>query len=218
MLTGALLIGGGVLTGCNIVAPALLIVNGPPKVNAQYELDSAKTFVVFIDDPHSLLPSRDVRVQMGRACEEDLLTRGLVKDMVKSSAVLPLVRGEKRSELLSIEQVGAKVNAQGVIYAAITQFTLSADGTQYAPAVTMEVKVVDVATGSRLFPPEDSVRETFTLSMIEPNGQGDPPTTRAALLQVQQSIAQRAGVMLARMFYDAERQTPRTRREDAARP
>lgn len=212
---------GGLFTaiaGCNILGPASYLINGRERVPAQYTLDKELVTVVFIDDPLTLMPTRDARIALTRACEEEILEQGLVKDMIKGQSLIPLLRGEKRSELASVTSLGKQVKAQIVIHALVKGFSLSSDGQQYSPIAMMEVKVIDVATGKRLFPKDDGRAEAYDLSVTTTLGQGSPPITRAQTAQAELELAKRAGSRLAKVFYESEQDTVSSHRDEIGRP
>ncbi len=60
------------LTGCNILGPAILLVEGPPKVQAQFTLEKKRPTVVFVDDRASVLPRRALRQQIAAMCQNAL--------------------------------------------------------------------------------------------------------------------------------------------------
>ncbi len=202
------------LPACNIVGPASYLVSGPAKVPAAYTLNPELTTVVFIDDPVSVLPSRDARLAVGQACEEQLLNEKYVKDMIQSRQVLQHLRGEKRTEPVSIAKVGKALGAKVVIYALVTRFGLSSDGQSYSPTASMEVKVIDVETGERLFPGPNAPRDSLTIELAESGRPEFSSRTRGELAQLEIAFAKRLGVRLARVFYEWIPETQVDRREE----
>ncbi|MBL0868954.1 MAG: hypothetical protein IBJ18_00060 [Phycisphaerales bacterium] len=204
----------GVLSGCNIIGPASYIVSGPAKVPAAYTLNPELTTVVFIDDPVSVLPSRDARLAVGQACEEQLLNEKYVKDMIQSRQVLQHLRGEKRTEPVSIANVGKALGAKVVIYALVTRFGLSSDGQSYSPTASMEVKVISAETGERLFPGPDAPRDSLTIELTESGRPEFSTKSRGELAQLEVAFAKRLGVRLAKVFYEWVPETQVDRREE----
>lgn len=203
-----------VLPGCNIVGPASYLVSGPSKIPAAYTLNPELTTVVFIDDPVSVLPSRDARLAVGQACEEQLLNEKYVKDMIQSRQVLQHLRSEKRTEPVSIAKVGKALGAKVVIYALVTRFGLSSDGQSYSPTASIEVKVIDVETGNRLFPGPDAQRDSLTIEIAESGRPEFSSRTRGELAQLEIAFAKRLGIRLARVFYEWIPETQVDRREE----
>lgn len=217
-LAGVLAIGGlvltGVLGGCNIIGPASYLVSGPEKVPAAYTLNPELTTVVFVDDPLSVFPSRDARLAVGQACEEQLLNEKYVKDMIQSRQVLQHLRGEKRTEPVSIAKVGQALGAKVIIYALVTRFGLSSDGQTYSPTASMDVKVVDAVTGERLFPAPGAPRDSLTIELSESGRPEFTSRSRGELAQLEVAFAKRLGLRLAKVFYEWIPETQVDRREE----
>ncbi len=207
----------GIVAGCNILGPASYLVAGPEKVPAAFTLDPKRTTVIFIDDPASQLPGREARLAMGKRAEEELLSRKLVTDMIQSREVIAVTRGEKRAELTTVASVGKALKADVVIYALVREFTIAADGTQFIPQAVLEVKVIESETGKRLFPPEGEEPGAYRVTMKEPLIQSGVPTSRSGRTIAEVAAAERAGLTLARVFFDWDRDSTASRREETER-
>lgn len=200
----ALVLLPALLSACNIVGPLAYFAMGPEAVPAVHGLDPAKTTVVFVDDRSNRIPTRATREIIGKTAEEDLLGNGAVKDMVKSSRVHTVVAAERYGRPTGIAEVGAAVQAQVVIYAYVDRFVLTEDNQSVAPAARLRVKVIDVASTERLFPPPDSEEEYYDLNVRVPVQSSQLPTTAAARQQVEQELARWCGRALARMFRETK--------------
>ena len=82
-----------VASGCNLVSAGSYILEGPGKIDAEYELRQVKT-VVFVDDQKNVLPRTALRVIIGDDISARLLTEELVRDLTIS-----LLRDVNREEL-----------------------------------------------------------------------------------------------------------------------
>ncbi len=191
------------IAGCNIVGPAYLLVHGPPKTHAVYELDPERTTVIFIDDPTPVIPSRALRVLMAEEAENDMLTREIVIDMVSYKSAMNAAVQEQSSKPKSIQQIGQEVGADVVIYVLVSNFSLSSDGATYAPSATMHIKVFDIATGTRLWPDEPPTGFVATATLRA--GASVMPSQGSQTGQDYQDLAKEAGLTVARLFYDYER-------------
>lgn len=199
----AMMLGVAALTslgGCNILGPAGYFILGPDKQPAVYQLDPEKVTVIIIDDKANIVPQRSLRETMGRAAEEDLLAKGAVKEMVKSAQGLAVLSRERFGERMTIQELGAALKADVVIFAAIDDFSLSQDGQSITPLARMRVKVVDVASGERRFPGPNAT-EWYPLEIRLPAQSMEKPTG-AAIMQSNQQLARLAGIGLAQMFYE----------------
>lgn len=199
LVLGMLTLGLG---GCNILGPAAYLIAGPSDIEAVYKLDPERTAVVFIDDPATIIPQRDARNLVGQTCEEDLLTKKVLNDMVQSRQIISQLRGEKRTERMTIANVGKSVNAKVVIYALVRQFSMSSDGQTFHPTAVADVKVIDAETGERLFPAESATATAFTLSIAPLTLQSAMPSSRGAMAQFELELAKELGLAISRLFYD----------------
>ncbi|HYE02520.1 MAG TPA: hypothetical protein VD963_04725 [Phycisphaerales bacterium] len=209
-LLGAVLLSGA--AGCNIIGPAAYFAMGPEKVPAQYQLDEHKPVVVFVDDRASRVPDRVVRRRIGQAADEHLVARKLAKDVIAADSVAAVVAREKFGRPMGIADVGRAVSAGQVVYVRIEEFTLSADGTAFAPRAVADVKVVDVETGTRLWPDGDPGYHQLVVEL--PPRQGTAPRTTAELIEAQRVLAQRLGTAIGQLFYEHEQRPTKDRLSD----
>lgn len=214
--TGVLAFGAivtsGILGGCNIVGPIAMVVAGPPKTEAQFTLPVDKTAVIVIDDRASRTPQRSLRDIVGRSAEEELLKRGLVRDMVKSNVALGVLARERFGSPMTIAELGQALKAETVIYATVDEFALSPDGQTFSPFSRMRVRVVDVASGERVFPPPGTT-DWAPLNVDIPAQATENPSG-GAQNSAFQDLARVTGLALAQMFYKHEtREAPKRLRE-----
>jgi hypothetical protein len=198
--------------GCNVIGPIAMVVAGPPKTQAQYTLPVDKTAVIVIDDRASRTPQRSLRDVVGRTAEEELLRRGLVKDMVKSNVALGVLARERFGEPMTIAELGTALKAQTVIYATVDEFSLSPDGQTFSPFSRLRVRVVDAQSGERLFPPPGTT-DWAPLNVDIPTQATENPAGGAQSTALQ-DLARVTGLALAQMFYTHEsREAPKRLRE-----
>jgi hypothetical protein len=194
------------LGSCNIVGGAALVIMGPEKVQKLYDLDRTRPTVVFVDDRASRLPNRTVRRQIGMTAEQVLAAEGKIKTMISSQDMLALTERERYGTPLGIAEMGEAVGAEVVVYVTMDSFTLTADGENYVPEATGRVKVIDVKTKRRLWPPEDgSLEEWHPLTITAPQKQGSPPRSTSERIGAQQSLAERFGKGVAYLFIKHEK-------------
>lgn len=187
--------------GCNIVGPALYFAHGESDIPAVYKLPPDKTAVIFIDDRESKVTSRQTRALIGETAEREMLTKGAAKDMIQCRNALQAAMRERYGKPLTIVEIGKAVKAQIVIYATVDTFTLAGDGSTYTPLCNLRVKVIDVETEKRLFPGPDAP-EWYPLKMEIGGQAAEAPKSMADMMQAEQNLAKRAGIALARMFFD----------------
>ncbi len=199
---GLLMLAMTSITGCNIVTPAAYLIEGPPTVEAAYILPEQK-IVVFIDDRSSKIPrTRLRRIITDRATNELLRVEQLVPAAIDSGAASRLVQQEDNANLLSIDEIGRRLGAEIVIYVRPLEFNVISNGAP-RPTATMAIKVIDVATGQKLFPPKMSTGEhVLTAQMaFKP---GSAYTTGDSLRALQEALADLTGLRIAQVFYKHE--------------
>lgn len=199
---GLALLALAALPACNIVGPAVFFLNGPEKAPAVYTLPKDRPTVIFVDDRFNRVPQRSSRDLIGATAEQVLLDEEILTDAIQSRQATAAARRERFSEPLTIAQVGSEVGAQVVIYATVDDFTVSIDGVSHQPRAVLRVKVIDAATGERLYPEPGSPAEAHTLS-VTTRQQRTPIGTRAERAQAEQDLARWTGIRLARLFFEA---------------
>lgn len=188
--------------GCNIVGPAMYLVQGPNKTPAQFTLPQ-QTTVVFIDDRANILPrSRLIRQMALGATNELLKVQQIIPEAIDPEAINREAVRETSGHLMSIDEIGRKVGAGVVIYAVPRQFSLVDDrGT--VPTCILEVKVVDTESGLRLWPgPREYEyhRLVVELAYKSPLRYDDGKVD-----ELQQQLATTAGLRLAQLFFPHEK-------------
>lgn len=190
------------LVGCNVVTPVYFAVAGPGKVKKSATLDAELKHVIFVDDPANKVSSRRLRSTIVDTAQSALLAKGTVKEMIDGRSAYAAVSKERYGEPLSIVEIGESVGADVVIYALLTEFSLGAEVGTYRPSATLQVKIMDVRTGERIWPATDA--GAYPLHVSLPQKPGLAPSTTAELYAAQEELAAQAGNALAEMFYDVE--------------
>jgi len=189
------------IAGCNVITPIAYAIHGPEKIFALYEPDPDKTTVIFVDDPSSRLAQRRLRYQIADDASRRLMAKEVIIDMLDSRPILNAATKERHGERTSITELGRGVGADIVIYAVVTEFSLSqADGT-FVPVANMRVKVIDTATGQRVWPESEAgylldvrIQQRASIASDTDNGQ----------LAIQAELAGKTALGLAQMFYKHE--------------
>lgn len=188
------------LSGCNIVSGAAYVVKGPDKTPARYTLPEKKV-VIFIDDRISVIPRARLRRQMAlRATTELLQTQRVVPAALSPDTMIRLAAAETSGKISPIDEMGRQAGADVVIYAVPRAFRLG-QGTEPVPICTLDVKVIDTATGQRLWP-APTQPEYFTLTVELAPQQLDVYQSQQRLEGLQQTLAELTGLRLAQLFYE----------------
>lgn len=186
--------------GCNIVAPAAYAIHGPGKVDPVFALDKERTAVIFIDDPSSKVAQRRLRHSMADTASRTLLQKKVVNDVIDSRTILNAASKERHGDRMSITELGRAAGADVVIYAVVTNFSLTAEEGTFVPTTTMRVKIIDVAQGQRVWPASEA---GYLLEVRLPQRPSSLSQDRARL-NMESQLAERSGVALAQLFYRHE--------------
>ncbi|MCC7145519.1 MAG: hypothetical protein IT443_03665 [Phycisphaeraceae bacterium] len=177
------------LGGC-VAAGVLASGVAKEKVKARYRLPDQKTLVL-VDDPKKLLgdPSAPAaaanRVAFDLIEKETLLAERFVAQEKLTAMIADLGPAYAR---MPIDQVGKKLDAATVIYVYIDSVQMQSEPGIYRPTAQARVKVIDTATGKRLFPaPGSTPTNTSGNTPASP-----PPPTPPADLPESAKINQQA--------------------------
>ncbi len=188
------------LGGCNIIAPALYITRGLPKVPAQHTLEKDRATVVFVDDRANVMPRRALRVNLGTRAETELLASKSLTNMIDSASIQNAAARDTSEKGLPIVTLAQSVKAEVVIYVSLDQFGLSQDGVTYQPYAAARVKVIDAkSNAARVWPQEF---EGKAIAVTLPVRQGDIPKTAVAQAKAQEDLAAELGSAVAKLFYE----------------
>ena len=190
----------GSAPGCNIVAPVAYAIHGPEKIDPVHTLDEERSVVIFIDDPSSKVAQRRLRYSMADTASRTLLEKKVVTDVIDSRTVLNAASKERHGERMSITELGRAVGADVVIYAVVTNFSITAEEGTFIPTTSMRVKIIDTAQGQRVWPDSEA---GYLLEVRLPQ-RPSAFTQDSARLNSEAQLADRSGVALAQLFYRHE--------------
>ncbi|MEQ9205827.1 MAG: hypothetical protein RLN78_00505 [Phycisphaerales bacterium] len=189
------------IAGCNVVTPIAYAIHGPEKINPSYTLPEHATTVVFVDDPSSKIAQRRLRYAMADTATSQLLEKRVLTDMLEPRGIIAAATKDSHSKRMSITELGKSVGADIVIYAVVTNFSLSPETGSYIPQASLRVKVIDVAEGKRVWPDTEF---GFPLEVQIPQLPGLSPDGNAGQLAIEQQLANRAGLGISQLFYRHE--------------
>ncbi len=204
LMMGAWFALAGLLGGCNVVAPVAMVVQGPPKVPATYELDPARPTVIFVDDRHNKLPKRSLRSDIATVTERTLLDSGLIApgNMIDHRAAMRVAARETPDEPLSVVEVGRRIGAEVVIYISFDAFVITRDRVSVHPLCTANVMIFDAVTNAKLFPMGEGSHALRT--SLPPKTSPLQSMSLAERSAVERELAAGVGLRLARMFFEYE--------------
>ena len=187
---------------CNIFGPAFVLISGPPKIDALYELDPDRTYVVFVDDMRSRMPKRSLRAILSRATERELIRNEALpaEQVIPGAVAYTVIQDESWGDRMSIVDIGRRVGADVIIYVTIDRFQLTRDGISAWPVLSARVKVLDTVDNKRLWPGNTIGHminvEPLILRM------GDMPSGLSERAELEERLSDRFGVALAQVFYE----------------
>ncbi len=197
---------GVIVAGCNIVAPAYLLVKGPPKIEAQHTLEEPRPTIVFIDDRLPVLGRRPLRNMIAEAAQSALLEQGVLVNMIDYRAGVAIADREAPGQPTDIVTLAKTAQAEVVIFATVDSFSLTPDRQNLLPSAVLRVKVLDVSKDSpRVWPAE---AEGFPL-VVQPSQRATPlPTTPTDIMRAENAFAGQVGLAIAQLFYSHEAREP----------
>jgi hypothetical protein len=189
--------------GCNIVGPALVIFQGPPKIPAEHTLDRQRTVAVVIDDPDSVVPSLGYRRVMLATVQEKLADRAKVRQVIDSRDTMAVLQRDSARERMSLVEIGKAIGAEQVIWARVEGFSLAASTGEYRPNAQLRVKVIDVTENLKAWPSEPEGGFLLDVEMrVRPDFvPSSGPEERTAM----QELAEYTGRAMAELFYTEEK-------------
>lgn len=199
-------IAGTVLCSCNIVKPVSYILEGPGKIDEEFELREVVT-VVFVDDRKSAFPRTALRAIVAETINEMLVEEGALpaSKMINARETIALARSlESSSSRVTIEKIGLEAGAEQVIYVELDGFALTMDGYTPRPTSRCRVKVIDIAAGTRVYPGAASPRGREVQSQLR-EVSPDNFTSFARRRKIEDQLAQKTGVQVAKLFHPHER-------------
>lgn len=198
--------------GCNIVAAASVLVSGPPKVPAQTSLNEARPTVLLIDDLNTRMPRASLRDRIGRSAETLLLDQKVIDrgKLISSASVRRVVAGDTNEARTSIVDAGRAVGAEVVVHVSILGWTLTGTPGEVSPVAVVSVKVLDTLKNERQWP----VGEGSFVTRVELPVRADRAVaSNAQRRAVEDALADRIGVTIAKLFYTSERERISEQRE-----
>ncbi len=184
------------------------VLAGEPKVPATFILTPRPTLVI-VDDPHNALGDPNypavVAANVGHHLKKNEVldaTQIISQDRLSSLAT----QMGDRYPMSPIDRIGARLNAEQVIYVYIRTVKMQVAGAYHHPVAGIEVKVIDVAEGTRLFPKAGEYDDPQTtppgqFMSIEMNRQTIDTSRRHAGSMLARELAERVGLEVAQLFY-----------------
>lgn len=187
----------GILGGCGALRYGAATITGDESIPAVYAMEPTKSCALVLEDDKMRTGSRVTMDLIGSTFDEAILKRNAASKVVESAAGIDLILAERGGSKSSMKQIGEKLSVDVVVYAQVTGFGMSDDGVSGMPTASVRAKVIEVATGNRLFPPRDAVQEWHSIAVSGKKLGQKPVPGSAAELAATDELAQKLGLMLA---------------------
>jgi hypothetical protein len=164
------------LGGCNVTNALYAIFIDPlipaPTVDAEYSLEDT-TVLIWIDDTAIGPKHHSLRRELTASIHSDLEEHEAVGVVVAYEKIAQFRMAHPEYIDMSIQELGKRLQAEQVLYLFVNQFHFHHEAGQeyYQPGLSGSCKIVDVSTGERVWPKDQSYR-SFTVNqpMIEGKG------------------------------------------------
>jgi hypothetical protein len=198
LLSATLLLTSSSLPACNALRFGAATLTGDESIPALHELDATtKSIALVLEDEQMRSGSRITMDRIGATFDQALLKRLPSMKVIDSRAGMDVILAERSGKKSTMKEIGEKLSVETLVFAQITSFGMSDDGVSGAPTASVRVKVIDVATGNRLFPKRDAVQEWHAIMVAGKRlGQKPIPGSQGELAATDE-LAEKLGLMLA---------------------
>lgn len=162
--------------GCNVTDAIYVKWIAPlipsSAIEAEHSMADA-TVLIWVDDTAVGPKYHSLRRELTAAIREDLEEHKAIGGAVSYAAIARFRTMHPKCIDMTIQELGNRLQAQQVLYLFINQFQFSHEAGRgyYQPSLRGSCKVVDVNTGERLWPSEQSF-QSFTVKQLLVEGKG----------------------------------------------
>lgn len=208
------------MNGCGPIGFAAYALSDK-SIAAIYELPKRPT-VILVDDPDQLLGYAQVSVNIATGIGIELIENEALKSVIDQRKVNDLRQGLGRAfDKQPVDVIGRDVGALQVIHVHVRSVNYSAQPGMVQPKAVVLIKVIDVPSRKRLFPPSDNNEVTSDLPTIK-GGYVLNVELRERLLDsinadeqlksLQRLLANQVGNKVAQVFYKHDPEPSNLRR------
>jgi hypothetical protein len=195
--------------GCNIITPVAYAIEGPGKIDAEFQLPNKKT-VVFVDDPSNIFPRTTLRAALGDAVSFDLMAKEVLTATVATRDAIAISRARAdgdASKLISIEAIGRALDCAQVIHIQPTIFDLAgrSDMQGIRPTAIVRVKVIDIDTRTRIYPVAEVLPQGREITATIREASSDSLRSRTGRVELEDMLVRKIAVEVAQLFYKHDR-------------
>lgn len=198
------------LGGCE--APAFIAetagIGG--KVKPVFDLPNRPTLVL-VDDPQNHLGDPTLRTVIAANVAHHLADQKVITSKpIAGKEVTELAArvGQDAFSRMPIAQVGRELGAEQVLYIDVEAVSLQPAPGMYRPTASLEIKVVDVATNTRLYPEPPPLEDPTapkrgrSLTVQLRYDKTLRAQSRGLDAEMARRLAERIGLEVARLFYE----------------
>ena len=149
------------LGGCNVTDTLYAIFIAPlipaPTVKTEYSLED-KTILIWIDDTAIEPKHHSLRRELTQELRKHLEEHEAIGGAVAYAKITQFRMAHPEFIDMSIQELGKRLQAQQVMYLFINQFQFRHEAGEgyYQPSLSGSCKIVDVSTGQRVWPNDQS--------------------------------------------------------------
>jgi len=141
------------LTACGGEGYLMHAITGGDKVPAVYELEDRST-LIFVDDPRDVFADPNLALTVAVNIEHHFKRNKVLAGKVVPAARLADLKASRGEQFnrMPIDEVGRELDAEQVLYVLVEEASLEQAPGAFRPTAVVQVKVIDAATGKRMFP------------------------------------------------------------------
>lgn len=198
----ALLLGAG---GCTQSFAWFVAQFAPPKkVEAVYEPPKDKRFLVLVEDKPSPVRYEPIKYELAERIGRKLVDRKVARETVSQDRLHDLTN-TRDYNLLSISEIGQKLDADLVLYVQIESFSLkdSPQSPLWQGRLATSVWVVDAREPRRLWPKDQPTQGGgYRVGPVEFKHSENPSPTYGE--EIARNLAEEMAEQIVRLFYKHE--------------
>ncbi len=195
------------VSGCNIAGGVAYLVDGPPRLSAEYFMSDRPT-VVYVDDRANTISTsnaRSIRLAIADTVSRELMVKRVVTVTISPrDAMAAALARDRHGDLMAIDAIGKEVGAEQIVYIEMLGFSDRPDGVTPQPTAMCRVRVLDVTEQMRLFPDPESQEVGRSLQVNIPQIDDALLRSQSSRLKIHLALAEETGDRIAKLFYEHE--------------
>jgi len=199
------------LSGCQMISYALMRLEPPKKVDAQYKPPAGKKVLVFVDDVAHPVNYEPIKRELAEQLGSQLVEHKLAASTIPYERVMGMMAADTKFNDVSINgvvEIGRKLGADLVLYVEIKGFKLKEDERSplWEGRLETAVRWVDCSAAksdeARLWPKDMPASSGFEVKAVTAPVKEDPSLAYGQ--ELAKDLAEKMAVRIGRLFYDYE--------------